>query len=645
MIYRSPLTLRLLPALLALALLGSLAPLQAQAQGLTQAFVLLAQPDPEAMRHLQVAVEAGGGWLTHTFPYQAAITRLPAEAVPSLVTLPSVAAIFTGPVDLAAIERYGPEVRRLAGVWNNLLAPAQAKTVMAEAHEEAHQDALLPPDLALQLRSLSSDTVTPGYYQTSEFMAGSVAVGIVLVESNGRIDRSTENWTSGEKQTVFNEIVAGLQWWAALEPNAGLTFVYDDHFSQPVPTGVEPIRRPYRDQQYWIKEAMTALGYPGSSYFTQVRDYTNALREIYKTDWAFTIFVVDSKADLDNRFSDGYFAYAYVGGPFMVLTSENNGYGADNMDAVAAHEIGHIFQALDQYQGAHQGCTRRSGYLDIENQNSQYGSCQSDTSSIMRGQTLPYLVNALDPYAAGQLGWRDSDGDQILDPLDTPLPVSLTEVSQQNNQVTVQGGAEVIPYPSPSRSGLTINSLIGVQYRLNGGSWQPVAALDGHFDSTSETFNFTFTLPSSGEYTLEVAATDSAGNVSAPYASATLMLLDPLDGGLNTELYAPSGVASTNLALSLKGAAYDLQQGQIVGVEYRVDSGAWQPARADDGAFDHHHEAFTIAFEAEGLSPGSHQVEARAIGAGGKVESNVASQAVKVAPQFTTWLPLVVGGK
>jgi hypothetical protein len=645
MSHRSSLTLKLLPALLALVILASLEPLQAQAQGLTQTFVLLTQPDHEAMSQLQAAVEAGGGRLTHTFPYQAAIAELPAEAVPSLATLPSVAAIFTGPVDLAAIEMYGPEARRLAGVWNNLLVPASAKTVMAEAHEEAHQDALLPPDLSLQLRSLPSDSVTPGYYQTSEFMAGSVAVGIVLVESNGRIDPSTENWTLDEKQTVFSEIVAGLQWWAGLEPNAGLTFVYDDHFSQPVPTGVEPIQRPYRDQQYWIAEAMAALGHPGSSYFTQVRDFTNALRETYGTDWAFTIFVVDSEADLDNRFSDGYFAYAYLGGPFMVLTSENNGYGADNMDAVAAHEMGHIFQALDQYQEAHQSCTRRSGYLNIENQNSQYGGCQSDTFSIMRGQILPYTIKVIDPYAAGQIGWRDSDGDQILDPLDTPLPVNLTEVSQQNNQVTIQGEAEVVPYPSPNRSSLTINSLTGVQYRLNGGNWQSVAALDGHFDSMSETFRFTFTLPSSGEYTLEVAATDSAGNVSAPYASAALMLLDPLDGGLNTELYTPSGVASAHLTLSLKGAAYDLQKGQIVGVEYRIDGGAWRPARADDGAFDTHHEAFTIAFEAEGLSTGSHQVEARAIGAGGKVESNVASREVEVAPQFSLWLPLIAESK
>jgi hypothetical protein len=58
---------------------------------------------------------------------------------------------------------------------------------------------------------------------------------------------------------------------------------------------------------------MGALGYKSSSYFTRVRDYNNALRATYQTDWAFTVFVVDSSADGDNHFSDGYFAYAYLG--------------------------------------------------------------------------------------------------------------------------------------------------------------------------------------------------------------------------------------------------------------------------------------------------------------------------------------------
>ena len=272
--------------------------------------------------------------------------------------------------------------------------------------------------------SVAAPSVTPGYYQTSEYMAGSVAVGIVLVESNGKVDPSTEDWTPDQKQLVFEQVTAALNWWAAIEPRAHLSFVVDDHFSAPLPTDVEPITRPHSDEKYWVADAMGALGYTAVSYFSRVRDYNNALRGKYHTDWAFTIFVVNSAHDGDNSFSDGDFAYTYVGGPFMVMTYGNANYGPANMGAVAAHEMGHIFYALDQYAAAGQSCASRSGYLAVENQNSQSGPCATNVDSIMRGQVSPYLRHALDPYAAGQIGWHVSNGDNILDPLHTDLPIT-----------------------------------------------------------------------------------------------------------------------------------------------------------------------------------------------------------------------------
>jgi hypothetical protein len=203
-----------------------------------------------------------------------------------------------------------------------------------------------------------------------------------------------------------------------------------------------------------------------------VRDYNNDLRQTYHTDWAFTIFVVDSSADPDNRFSDGYFSYAYLGGPFMVMTYGNGNYGPHNMRAVAAHEIGHIFYALDQYHQARQPCARRSGYLDVENQNSEYGDCASNEMSIMR-LPMAYASKALDPYAAGQIGWRDSDGDGILDPLDTELSLSITPLSVDGETAMVSGTVSIIPYPSPFPSERDDNRLVAVQYRFNAGEWQP----------------------------------------------------------------------------------------------------------------------------------------------------------------------------
>lgn len=250
---------------------------------------------------------------------------------------------------------------------------------------------------------------------TSEYMIGRVAVGVILPESDGSADPSTEDWTDDEVALVLREIEGAFAWWEAREPRAHLEFVYEWEI---VPTSYEPIVHHWWEQSLWIPEAMAAQGFSGGDYFDLVRQYNHKLLDDYDADHAFTIFVVDSSNDRDGRFEDGHFAYAFVGGPFTVMTCGNDGYGPYNMDVVAAHEIGHVFGALDQHYAAHQPCTRRSGCLGVENQNSQYGDCAMDEASLMRGGTASFGRGALDYYARGQVGWRDSDCDGVLDPVD-----------------------------------------------------------------------------------------------------------------------------------------------------------------------------------------------------------------------------------
>ncbi len=211
------------------------------------------------------------------------------------------------------------------------------------------------------------------------------------------------------------------------------------------------------------------------------------------------------------------------------MTYNNSSHGPDNMDIVAAHEIGHIFCALDQYRNTVQYCTLCSGYLSVENQNRGYGSCALNVSSIMRNPIIAYTDKAIDPYTAGQIGWRDSDGDGIFDPLDTDLPVGIMSISQTANCVMVSGTAEIIPFPSPTSSDVIINMLTGVRYRFDKGDWRPSTADDGIFDGTAEGYRFVASLRP-GRHILEVAASDSAGNISAIYATGTITVLDPIGG-------------------------------------------------------------------------------------------------------------------
>lgn len=613
------------------------------------AFILLSTNNSTQLTTIQNVVKLNGGQAIHTLPHQAMIARMPSEFLAQLRNSPGVAGVFTGPIELATMDSYGAAVRGFAHAWNSLITPQDVvsdESLLAQAHPDDPQDALIAPDTpsAGALSTSGGVSITPGYYQTSEYMAGSVAVGIVLIESNGSVDPSTENWTSDEKQLVFNELMAALNWWAKLEPKANLSFVYEDHFSDPLPSNYEPITRNMGDQQYWINDAMSTLGYTSSSYFTRVRDYNNDLRDTYQTDWAFTVFVVDSSTDSNNRFKDNYFAYAYLGGPFMVMTYGNNGYGPTNMDAVAAHEIGHIFYALDQYSGASQKCTYRSGYLYVENLNSQYTGCSSNVTSIMRGQIYPYTVKAIDPYAAGQIGWRDSDKDNILDPLDVELTLYPDEVIKGDQQIIGSGLAEIAPYPTlnPYRSSTTINTIAQIKYRLNYGDWQQTIANDNAFDETSEAYSFTSPNLTSGLHILEVAAFDSAGNVSN-MDTETILFPDPLDPGPNTDLYIPQNII-TNQTVTINGIAYHCQSNPIVQVGYRVNGGPWQSAQAQDGTFNSDYEPFILNLDL--TEPGIYLIETFATDTIGNNEVNFATREIQIAqPQAARiYLPVIASG-
>ena len=60
-------------------------------------------------------------------------------------------------------------------------------------------------------------------------------------------------------------------------------------------------------------------------------------------------------------------------GPYSMLTYDNDGYGFANFDAVLAHEMGHVFGALDEYEPPAPGYPSTgdltSGYLGVRNGN------------------------------------------------------------------------------------------------------------------------------------------------------------------------------------------------------------------------------------------------------------------------------------
>jgi hypothetical protein len=222
------------------------------------------------------------------------------------------------------------------------------------------------------------------------------------------------------------------------------------------------------------------------------------------------------------------------------------------MDWFAAHETGHIFYALDEYQGP-SSCTAHSGYLDVQNQNydlngGDTGGCaMNDINGIMRqGAAPPHLSNSdVSPYTRGQIGWGnvgagdpahpqigDADQDGISDIIDFNPTIILNAYAPDpttDTTPTYTGSADstqTLQNNNPADPGgnITINKITQVQYRVDSGTWTDATATDGVFDECNEDYTFTTSALSLGPHTIETRARNTAGNWSS-LASDTLTII------------------------------------------------------------------------------------------------------------------------
>ncbi len=586
-------------------------------------------PGPQGYTSLVQSLVSAGGRVLHEFPPDALIAQGPAGLPGRLLAEGQATYATEAPVPDDTLATLSPAAQLAAGAWAALLTPDSAG-FMTDSPEHPAGDAMFASDTG----GLTGLALDPSLYQQSEFLIGRVAVNIVLVESTGAVDPSAENWSPARQQQVFAQIVQGLEWWRAQEPRAQLQFVYDNHYSAPLPVSYEPVTRPHSEDRLWISESMQGLGFPHSSYITAVRLYNRDSRERLETDWAFTIFVVDSLNDSDNRFADGYFAYAYIHGPYMVMTYGNNGYGIDGMAGVLAHEVGHIFGAMDEYAGAGVPATVRSGYLGVENGNSQVGGI-TDVGCIMRGGLTPYALHQLCPYTAGQVGWRDSDGDGILDPVDTSLDLQIS-IGTYEDRVSIEGAAIELPYPSSTRPPITINRLVRLDYRVNGGVWRPLSAADGNLDSAAELLSETLPPACRGDWQIEVRALDNWG-VSAVHAATLSIAEGPSPAAITVSAaFLP---AIDEDGGTIEGVAVSpIEAGPVLAIQRRIDSGAWTEMDPGDGEYDGQTESFSLTLSS--LPPGEHALQFRAAAALPWAISEVWEQSLTVsAPSEPTPSP------
>jgi hypothetical protein len=425
----------------------------------------------------------------------------------------------------------------------------------------------------------------PGARETAAFAAGRVAVAVVFLESDGSKMPSSESWSRQDpsrpgqdrRELVLDKVRNALEWWNARSPDASLGVFLPEAGSygapQTVETGYEPIRMPVKvgwqgrsvlSDAAWRWQAMAELGFGHAAASDSPRPetaFTDRVRRRNDADWAFVLYVVDSLNDPDGMFSNGAIAYtADLFGPYSVLTWDNDGYHFANFDAVLAHEMGHVFGALDEYEPPAPGYPSTgdlvSGYLGVRNRNAVSGGT-TDYPCIMRGSNatlIAYSSGRLCPSTVGQTGLRDGDADTHPDVVDTrPTFSTRLETTAADGAVTLRGTATEQPRKRGVTSGgvyfrhdLSIFVPHTLRYRVDGGDWQSLTATDGSFGEPAEGWTLTTGPLTTGHHLLDLEGTTggTAGRSRDLWAGPT-----PVDLELATD------AAFTKSAVTVRAGA------------------------------------------------------------------------------------------
>ena len=468
----------------------------------------------------------------------------------------------------------------------------------------------------------------PGARETAAFAAGRVAVGVVFLESDGSKMASTENWSTARKDAVLVKIQNALDWWNDRSPDGSLDLFMPTEIAkgapQTVTVGYEPIKMDVKygwaghrvlSDAAWRWPAMRRLGFgPGAKDDKPYPEtlYANRIRRQNDADWAFVLYVVDSRQDGDGMFRNKVVAYtADLFGPYCMLTYDNDGYGFANFDAVLAHEMGHVFGALDEYEapaGYPSTGDLRSGYLGVLNGNAVVGGNGGAQPCIMLGSngTLSaFAAGDLCRWTVGQTGLRDSDADSRPDVVDTrPAFSTRLESTAGSGAVTLQGTVAERPRRHGRistgvyfRHDLSIRVPHDARYRVDGGAWQPLTAVDGAFDEASEGWTLTTEPLAQGHYDLELEATtgETAGRTRDLWAGPTPVTLElatnaaftkkalTVAAGSTARLFVRSTSAGLPVARLAPLKLVRLADGKVMSTLTTGENGVWtgtlKPAR------------------------------------------------------------------
>ncbi|HJQ97735.1 MAG TPA: hypothetical protein VJ826_05430 [Candidatus Polarisedimenticolaceae bacterium] len=488
--------------------------------------VVLDDPSRRTRLSATHGIEALGGRIVHAFE-DLLVAEVPRGTEFSIYRVEGVREVALN----ALPRRRGPRSPGLSA-WNAIATIGRLAENTFGA-EPLIRDALIPPAVAPEGGTASVRAATGGTnLNTSEYLAGDISVTIVLPESDGTSDTSTENWTADREAAVVAEIAEGLEWVRLREPQAALAFRYTviaGRTDVRARTRYEPIRRAAdpggtTGEDLWVKEVLGKLGHTTGDRFARSRALAAARRAADGSDWGLNVFVVDSLNDADGKFADGRFAYTWIGGPHVVMTFDNQAWGIDRLDMVFRHELFHAFYAFDEYAGSGCTCTEHRGYLDGLGANCT--SCNASASPCV-------MINNGDAMCTStrrQIGWADLDGDGVLDVVGEDPDTFLDAMaSTWCSPPAVSGLAAVVaptnrnPSTVTPRASISINEIVGVDVRADGGAWVP-AEVSGPLPAAQRRFSASVRDLAPGPHRLEARAVDDRGNLDATPSAADVVV-------------------------------------------------------------------------------------------------------------------------
>jgi len=400
---------------------------------------------------------------------------------------------------------------------------------LAKAGHEYHLQVANVSNFEVSAAGLSSPNVV---LDTSSYMLGKVFVNVVLVESEGA---SEPHWTPQEIAAVKAAISHAGSFWSdartAFSGKNDLQFTYGYGFAD------SPVRVPRQisslsadDFGLLIDPLRNRLGMNISSddrdsdRLRDISAFNDSARTANSTDWATTVFIVKG------ALLDGPASWAEQGGPWLVLTGD-----AVTKPELAAHELGHVFGALDEYAGSDQ-FNDRSGYLNARNTNAADGNSNpsSQVASIMLNPLAAWQQRLVSPSAMAMVGWRDSDSDHVDDILDVPLQLlgggffrvsTGTYEFHAESFVVARGNHSASSLRGPS---VTLNTVDQLQVRINGGAWQDVA----NYGTSHADISFTRGGFAPGAYDIQFRTRDQSTGVTSNVVSDSFVV----NGGLILEI-------------------------------------------------------------------------------------------------------------